>query len=55
MLAGTEDVSKNVQIFKAMEKGNLVADVSDNFSKPRREVVLDFESSLRRVLVKSSE
>ena len=30
VLAGTEDVSKNVQIFKAMEKGNLVADVSDN-------------------------
>ena len=29
VLTGTEDVSKNVQIFKAMEKGTLVADVSN--------------------------
>ena len=29
VLTGTEDVTKNVQIFKAMEKGSLVADVSD--------------------------
>ena len=29
MLTGTEDVSKNVQIFKAMEKGTLVPDVSN--------------------------
>ena len=29
VLTGTEDVSKNVQIFKAMEKGTLVPDVSN--------------------------
>ena len=28
VLTGTDDVTKNVQIFKAMEKGTLVADVS---------------------------
>ena len=32
VLTGTEDVSKNVQIFKAMEKGTLVPDVSNIIS-----------------------